>query len=164
MRRESKLRPSRRGSSSPPPIHSASASTSLDQLPTYRTTVSRPCDSTASFSPSASTFRIKRIRLFRNSAFSSSSSLSYMAPAPVLQPAGPLSAFESSHRFVLSYRSYRDPSLHSTILIYRHAELPLDEEEGEGRNQSWFGIANECPHLGAPLERELRTFRRRTES
>lgn len=80
-----------------------------------------------------------------------------MAPAPTLQPAGPLSAFESSHRFVLSYRSYRDPSLHSTTLIYRHAEIPVevtDEEDGGEVRNLWFGIANECPHLGAPLERE----------
>lgn len=66
---------------------------------------------------------------------------------PLLQPIGPVANFQDSHRYVLSYRSYRDPSLHATTLIYRHASAP-DDEAGK----DWWAITGECPHLGAPLE------------
>ncbi|KAK4058905.1 hypothetical protein OIO90_000351 [Microbotryomycetes sp. JL221] len=61
-----------------------------------------------------------------------------------MQPVGNITKFESSHRHVLTWRSYRDPSLHESVLIYRFSQ----------RNK-WYGLINQCPHLGAPLEQGL---------
>ncbi|GAA5875313.1 hypothetical protein JCM16303_000580 [Sporobolomyces ruberrimus] len=67
--------------------------------------------------------------------------------APVdLVPVGKLSDFQQSHRYVLSFRSWTRPAEHTQILIYRAEESP------SGDNDRWYSIANECPHLGLPLE------------
>ncbi|GAA6012423.1 hypothetical protein JCM11491_004328 [Sporobolomyces phaffii] len=67
--------------------------------------------------------------------------------APVdLVPVGKVSDFQQSHRYVLSFRSWTTPANHEQVLIYRAAQSPA---LGDDR---WYSIANECPHLGLPLE------------
>lgn len=66
--------------------------------------------------------------------------------APVdLVPIGNLSEFQQSHRYVLSFRSWTHPSQHTQLLIYRSKDSPTSKD-------NWYSIANECPHLGLPLE------------
>ncbi|KAM0755325.1 DUF455-domain-containing protein [Meredithblackwellia eburnea MCA 4105] len=63
--------------------------------------------------------------------------------------------FKSSHRHVLSWRSYRDPSLHNDILLFRFPAPPIDDQE-DGQHDTaedeWRAMESECPHLAAPLE------------
>ncbi|KAK4053771.1 hypothetical protein OIV83_001427 [Microbotryomycetes sp. JL201] len=54
---------------------------------------------------------------------------------------GDISSFDQSDKHVLTWRSYREPSLHESILVYRFSQ----------RNR-WYGLTNTCPHLGASLE------------
>ena len=61
-------------------------------------------------------------------------------------------------RYVVSWRSYRDPSLYASTLLYRSPDLPAaPADKGKGKQKAeWWGITNECPHLNAPLERKCR--------
>ncbi|GAA6062262.1 hypothetical protein JCM10212_001776 [Sporobolomyces blumeae] len=72
-----------------------------------------------------------------------------MLAPPDLVPVGTASDFRQSHRWVLSFRSWRHPAHHSQILIYRSPESPSSSTPP---NDRWYSIANECPHLGLPLE------------
>ncbi|KAL8286133.1 hypothetical protein RQP46_004621 [Phenoliferia psychrophenolica] len=60
---------------------------------------------------------------------------------------GLVKSFEASHRHVLSWRSYRDPSLHTGTLIFRFPSPPDDNSPA-----TWTSMESECPHLAAPLE------------
>jgi len=60
-------------------------------------------------------------------------------------PIGNLTDFRQSHRYVLSFRSWTHPSQHTQLLIYRTRDSPTSKDK-------WYSIANECPHLGLPLE------------
>ncbi|GAA6037094.1 hypothetical protein JCM8097_008727 [Rhodosporidiobolus ruineniae] len=71
-----------------------------------------------------------------------------VAAPPELIQLGVLSALQDSHRYVVSLRSWNNPANHSSILIYRPPVPPGTPETA----QRWYSIANECPHLGLPLE------------
>lgn len=59
-------------------------------------------------------------------------------------------------RYVVSWRSYRDPALYASTLLYRSPALPVTctDQAQRAPKAEWWGITNECPHLNAPLERE----------
>lgn len=117
-----------------------------------------------------------------------------LPPPPQLKPVGLIKDFQDSHRYVLSWRSWRDPSQSTSILIYRFETAPGPDPtppKWYGKLQNLFfsvphlstsgnsatlvlrlsrkltlsccspplGISNECPHLGAPLERTSRKVR-----
>ncbi|GAA5830331.1 hypothetical protein JCM11251_001310 [Rhodosporidiobolus azoricus] len=57
-------------------------------------------------------------------------------------------ALQSSHRHVVSLRSWAQPENTSSVLLYRSPDVP-----GEARRRrTYYAIVNECPHLGLPLE------------
>ncbi|KAM0792280.1 hypothetical protein ACM66B_004971 [Microbotryomycetes sp. NB124-2] len=62
------------------------------------------------------------------------------APRTIMQPVGDVASFQQSDRHVLTWRSYRDPSLHESILVYRFS------------SRQWYGLTNVCPHIGGPME------------
>lgn len=73
---------------------------------------------------------------------------SMVAAPPELIQLGVLSALQDSHRYVVALRSWTNPADHSSILIYRPPVPPGTPDTA----QRWYSIANECPHLGLPLE------------
>ncbi|GAA5996202.1 uncharacterized protein JCM10292_007457 [Rhodotorula paludigena] len=71
---------------------------------------------------------------------------------PVMIPLAHVDDLSASHRHVVALRSWRTPSSHDSILIYRRDGRPGDSSAGDTVQQEWYSIANECPHLGLPLE------------
>ncbi|GAA5971293.1 hypothetical protein JCM8115_005497 [Rhodotorula mucilaginosa] len=60
----------------------------------------------------------------------------------------------ASARHVVGFRSWRTGQ-HQSVLIYRQDPLPSTIEasdDAQQREERWFSIVNECPHLGLPLE------------
>ncbi|BGP37938.1 hypothetical protein JCM10450v2_001875 [Rhodotorula kratochvilovae] len=68
------------------------------------------------------------------------------APRPMIF-ISPVDELSDSARHVVSLRSWQTPSLHDQVLIYRRDPPPGSDEPAV-----WYSIANECPHLGLPLE------------
>ncbi|BGP53877.1 hypothetical protein JCM8202_006070 [Rhodotorula sphaerocarpa] len=59
-----------------------------------------------------------------------------------------------SRRFVVGLRSWRSGN-HESLLLYRQDPLPptlTGATDGPSVRARWYSIANECPHLGLPLE------------
>ncbi|BGP13868.1 hypothetical protein JCM10213_002506 [Rhodosporidiobolus nylandii] len=72
-----------------------------------------------------------------------------MSPAPPeLIQIGLSSTLQSSHRHVVSLRNFANPVEHSSLLVYRSPTPPGEEHA----RQRWYSIANECEHMGLPLE------------
>ncbi|BGO89592.1 hypothetical protein NBRC10512v2_001548 [Rhodotorula toruloides] len=61
---------------------------------------------------------------------------------------GDTAKLQDSHRWVVTLRSWTRPELHLSLLIYRQPRPPGAISGVE----KWYSIANECPHLGLPLE------------
>ncbi|KPV75879.1 uncharacterized protein RHOBADRAFT_13884 [Rhodotorula graminis WP1] len=60
----------------------------------------------------------------------------------------PVADLADSARHVVALRSWRNPSQHDSVLVYRR-----DPHPGALNAQpEFYSIANECPHLGLPLE------------
>lgn len=60
----------------------------------------------------------------------------------------------TSARHVVGLRSWRTGQ-HQSVLIYRQDPIPSTIEASDDVQQRaarWYSIANECPHLGLPLE------------
>ncbi|TNY19804.1 hypothetical protein DMC30DRAFT_417552 [Rhodotorula diobovata] len=68
-------------------------------------------------------------------------------PPPPMIYVAPVADLQESARHVVALRSWRTPSNHDSILVYRR-----DPPPNSAHSPSWFSIANECPHLGLPLE------------
>ncbi|GAA5968217.1 hypothetical protein JCM11641_003775 [Rhodosporidiobolus odoratus] len=73
------------------------------------------------------------------------------APLPLIRTAH-AKDLQSSHRHVVSLRNFNSPQQHSSILIYRSPTPPGADNGQPSVAQRWYGIANECEHLGLPLE------------
>ncbi|GAA5845746.1 hypothetical protein JCM9279_006093 [Rhodotorula babjevae] len=69
-------------------------------------------------------------------------------PTPPMIYVAPVADLADSARHVVALRSWRTPSSHDSVLVYRR-----DPPPGEADPQAeYYSIANECPHLGLPLE------------
>lgn len=63
----------------------------------------------------------------------------------------PVADLADSARHVVALRSWRSPAQHDSILVYRRDPPP----GAPGAQAGYYSIANECPHLGLPLEGAL---------
>ncbi|GAA5945860.1 hypothetical protein JCM3775_001910 [Rhodotorula graminis] len=69
-------------------------------------------------------------------------------PPPPMIFVAPVADLADSARHVVALRSWRNPSQHDSVLVYRR-----DPHPGALNAQpEFYSIANECPHLGLPLE------------
>ncbi|GAA5894073.1 hypothetical protein JCM8208_002341 [Rhodotorula glutinis] len=69
-------------------------------------------------------------------------------PAPPMIFVAPVADLADSARHVVALRSWRSPAQHDSILVYRRDPPPGSTDA----HAEYFSIANECPHLGLPLE------------